>query len=541
MKRIGLVLFLWVFFYGITFAGGGKESELSGNPLSDVRVRQAIAYAIDMEAITKGMMRDKAVIADSLMPNNAWKAKGLNPYTYNPEKARSLLKEVGWDSDYVLDVAYYYSDQLTVDLMVAIQSYLDDVGIKMKFRKLEGDLAPQLWAKPDDPVKGPSNVDWDLAYAAVAALSFHEFYNRFEGGASSNSQTPTDLILDKLIIATKSTSDLDKQKEAFIALQKYENDNLFAIPLYYQQLFVFESDRIDRKNIPYGNEQFSYDWRIIDWDIKPNEAGERILYSNNGPVEFFQNPFVNPGSDITLKLLFDRLIVVDENLNPKKGQLASSYSVSNDGLTIDFKMRDKITWHDGVPISPEDVKFTIEYMSKVPTLNGVAANTCKCIEGYQEYIDGNADSIEGIKINGNVVTIKFSKIDPNALLTFSQWPPLPKHLLKDSDPVNAQVSPYWQAPVGSGPYKIDEVNMNDFATFIPYKGYWDEGSGNIEKIMLTPGKKNVVVNAESGRIDYAYDKGVDNAFAIEKLSSMSVHPVDIRYTRFFYVNKFPKK
>jgi peptide/nickel transport system substrate-binding protein len=213
--------------------------------------------------------------------------------------------------------------------------------------------------------------------------------------------------------------------------------------------------------------------------------------------------------------------------------------MSDDGLTIEFVLRDGITWHDGVAITPEDVKFTIEYMSKVPTLNGVAANTCKSIEGFQEYIDGQTDGISGIEINGNVITIHFSTLDPNALLTFSQWPPLPKHLLSYSDPLTPQLDSYWQAPVGSGPYKIKEVNMNDFATFVPYEGYWDKGSGNIEKIFLSPGEDNLVINAEAGRIDYAFNKSVDAAFAVEKMAHMNSIPVNIRYTRFLYVNKFP--
>jgi len=109
-----------------------------------------------------------------------------------PKRPGSLLKEANWDPNTVLDVVYYYGDQETVDLMAAIQVYLDQVGIKMTARKLEGDLAAQLWMPPADPVNGPSAVDWDLAYGAIAALSMHEYYNRFMGGAASNSHTPTD-------------------------------------------------------------------------------------------------------------------------------------------------------------------------------------------------------------------------------------------------------------------------------------------------------------------------------------------------------------
>ena len=71
---------------------------------------------------------------NSLSPNEATKATGLNDYDYNPEKAKELLAEANWDADYELDVVYYYTDQQTVDFMAAIQSYLKDVGIKMNLQ-----------------------------------------------------------------------------------------------------------------------------------------------------------------------------------------------------------------------------------------------------------------------------------------------------------------------------------------------------------------------------------------------------------------------
>ncbi|HBT16906.1 MAG TPA: hypothetical protein DEB05_08135 [Firmicutes bacterium] len=294
----------------------------------------------------------------------------------------------------------------------------------------------------------------------------------------------------------------------------------------------------------YGNEQFAYDWRIIDWDIKPDANGKRTLYSNGGPIEFFETVFVNPGYYMPQKFLFDRLIVADENLTPKKGQLASKYSVSADGLSIEFVLRDGITWHDGVPITTEDVKFTVEYSAKVPQLNAVAANTYSCLQGYQAYIQGKAAEISGIVIDGNKITFNFEKLDPNALLTFSQWPPLPKHLLNNTDPLQAQRASYWQAPIGSGPFKLEKVSMNNYATFIRYKGYWDQGVGNIERIQLYPSSEsdpNLVINTEAGLVDYAFSKTVSDVTAIEKMVHMNVHPVDIRYTRLFYVNKFPRK
>ena len=126
----------------------------NSNPLSDLRVRQAIAYAIDMDTIAATLLEGMAIAADSRIPNGPFKAPGLNQYKYNPDKSRQLLKEANWDSSQVLDLVYYYGDQLTADLMTAVQAYLADVGIQMTFRKLEGDVGAQLNSVPKDAKMG---------------------------------------------------------------------------------------------------------------------------------------------------------------------------------------------------------------------------------------------------------------------------------------------------------------------------------------------------------------------------------------------------
>ena len=237
------------------------------SPLADVKVRQAIRYAIDMETIGKNLFDDTIIPANSLTPNGADKVEGLNNYDFNPEKAKELLKEANWDANYTIDVVYYYTDQLTVDFMTAIQSYLSDVGIKMNFRLVEGDLATILWKAPEDQVNGPSAVDWDMAYAANAALSMHEYYDRYRTGSPSNSHTPSDDTLNSLIDATNASMDPEVQKQAYFELQKYENETLFTMPLYYQPVFLIESNRLETGIEKHVNPQFNFDWNIQNWKI----------------------------------------------------------------------------------------------------------------------------------------------------------------------------------------------------------------------------------------------------------------------------------
>ena len=520
-------------------AAQSGDAQSLGTPLADVRVRQALAYAIDLDAIVESLFDGKAEKAISFTSPGDWLNTDIPVYEYNPEKAKELLAEANWPSDYTLDVVYYYDDQQTVDLMTIIGQYWQDVGVKSQFRKLEGDLASQLWVPPADMENGPSAVKWDLAYAAVAALVESEFYNRFASTASNNSSVPKQDGLDELIAKSNSTMDTEEQKAAFKEIQQYVAENALALPLYHQVCFIYTSADLDTAGSEFGNDQFSYEKNILDWNIARDD---KTLYTNGGPQEFFWYPMVNPGYMINTELVFDKLINADSSLNPTDGMLAETYTVSEDGKSIEFVLRDGLTWHDGEPLTAEDVKFTIELMLKAPGTNAVASEVMQAITGAAAYADGSAEDLEGVVIDGNTVTVNFDTVSANALQVFSQWPILPKHCLENADPAALQQDQFWQKPIGSGPFMVDEVVLNNYATLKRWDGYYKQGSGNIETIhMFASGENdaNLVKNASAGQIDYAWSKSTDDAKAIEALDNMTVHTANIRYTRCFYINQFP--
>jgi len=546
MKKLISILLVLFISIGL-FAGGQTEEKINmvsstwekgGTPLSDVRIRQALRLAIDMDTILETLFEGKAEKAVSLIGPGPYLADDLATYDYNPEKAKALLAEAGWPSDYTLDVVYYYSDQQTVDFMAIVQQYWKAVGVKSSFRKLEGDLGSQLWTPPADRVNGPSEIKWDLAYAGIAALSNNEFFDRFESTSTNNSTLPLTGGVDELLQATRATTDVKKQQEAFKEVERAFAENVYNIPLYHQLSFIYTSDKIDMKGAELGNDQFSFDKNILNWTTT---RADKTLYTNGGPMEFYQAPHINPGYFLYQELIFDRLVDADGSLTPTEGLLAKDYTVSPDGMEMEFVLRDGVKWHDGVAFTAEDVKFSIEYLIKVTGINAVARSTYLAIDGAQDYLDGNAEEIKGIKIDGNTVTITFEKLDPNALLTFSQWPVLPKHLLKDSNPIKCQQDSFWQNPVGTGPYKVYKTVLNNYGILERNDDYFKIGNGNIEKIYMTANNENdanLVKNAEAGNIDYAFSKNVNDNKGIEKIAGMTIHPISIRYTRLFYVNQY---
>ena len=138
--------------------------------------------------------------------------------------------------------------------------------------------------------------------------------------------------------------------------------------------------------------------------------------------------------------------------------------------------------------------------------------------------------------------MNFDTVSANALAVFSQWPILPKHCLENASPETLQQDQFWQKPIGSGPFKVDEVVLNNYATLKRWDGYYKTGTGNIETIyMFASGENdsNLVKNAGAGKIDYAWSKSTDDAKAIESMDGMTVSTANIRYTRCFYINQFP--
>lgn len=271
--------------------------------------------------------------------------------------------------------------------------------------------------------------------------------------------------------------------------------------------------------------------------------GTKTLYTNTGPLEFYTHPWFNPGQYVTQKVLWDTLIEGDANMNPVGPKLAKEYSFNEAGDVLTFVMRDDITWHDGEPITADDVKWSIEYSIKTGVVNTVFQGTFRAIEGGEAYFNGEADEISGIKVDGNTLEITFASVAPDALLTFCQFPPLPKHLLEDDDPALFQQNEYFQSPIGSGPFKVKETKIGSYCVLTPYEGYYN-GVADFDiycSASSAEADENLTVNAMAGEVDYAYTKTYTDVQALRDVEGLTVHTVDVKYTRLFWVNKFPKK
>jgi peptide/nickel transport system substrate-binding protein len=129
----------------------------------DLRVRQAVMHAIDRDAIISSIFggaakrADCGYVAEQLVPD------GLDAYAYDPEKAKALLAEAGWDEingDAPISWITYYNSPQVANLMAAIQSMLAQVGINVVPRALDVPTYNSI-------VRSENYADFPMTYAGL--------------------------------------------------------------------------------------------------------------------------------------------------------------------------------------------------------------------------------------------------------------------------------------------------------------------------------------------------------------------------------------
>jgi len=102
-------------------------------PFNDVRVRKALNYAIDRKALTKSVLLGYAVPAiTDIPPSMAGSLAEIEPaYPYNPEKAKQLLKEAGYEKGFSFE-AIVKAKSPDLDTGLVLQGYFKEIGVELK-------------------------------------------------------------------------------------------------------------------------------------------------------------------------------------------------------------------------------------------------------------------------------------------------------------------------------------------------------------------------------------------------------------------------
>jgi ABC-type transport system substrate-binding protein len=125
---------------GLAISGMGLPFDVA--PFNDKRVRQALNFAVDRDAIDNSLFKGLAVPMTSPLPEAQWSFDpSLKGYAYDPGKAKSLLAEAGLPDGFKVELLTYNSargyNPAGPELAVALQGYLKKVGIDVSIKQME--------------------------------------------------------------------------------------------------------------------------------------------------------------------------------------------------------------------------------------------------------------------------------------------------------------------------------------------------------------------------------------------------------------------
>lgn len=197
------------------------------------------------------------------------------------------------------------------------------------------------------------------------------------------------------------------------------------------------------------------------------------------------NP-VTDKSELT-DVIFSGLMTHDAKGNPIK-DMADSYSYNPDTITYTFKLKDGIKFHDGKPCTAEDVKFTLDTITKTKDLSSE--------------IKDNFTAIESVNvIDPLTVEIKLSEVNA-AMLDYLCVGILPKHLLEGKD---VMTDSFNQHPIGTGRYKFGSWDKGQSITVTKNTDFYGKVP-NIKNIVfkIVPDENARALQTKSGELDIAW-------------------------------------
>jgi microcin C transport system substrate-binding protein len=204
-----------------------------------------------------------------------------------------------------------------------------------------------------------------------------------------------------------------------------------------------------------GEPKYGPDFQHLDY-VDPNAPkGGTLRLSSIGTYDSL-NPFIikgvsAPGIGLTMETLMSS---PRDDISAEYGLIAESITEADDLTWVEFTLRPEARWHDGKPITVEDVIFSFEILKS------------KGAPFYRFYYA----NVETVKETGTRMVRFYFSGQPNRELPqiMGQLPVLPKHYWESRDFEATTLDP----PLGSGPYRVEEFEAGRFITYERDPDYW---------------------------------------------------------------------
>ena len=196
--------------------------------------------------------------------------------------------------------------------------------------------------------------------------------------------------------------------------------------------------------------------------------------------------------------IFSGLVSINTDLELVP-DIAQEWQVDDTGTVYTFTLRDNVTFHNGKKVTAEDFKWSIERAASPALASHLADTYLNDIVGAEEYIEGDADSIEGIQVIDErtlQITVDAPKAYFLAKLSY------PTAFVLDRETVESGGRNWWvENAVGTGPFKLDEYRIGERIVLKRFDEYYRAPRPDVDAINMNLAGGQAMAMYENDEID----------------------------------------
>lgn len=266
-------------------------------------------------------------------------------------------------------------------------------------------------------------------------------------------------------------------------------------------------------------------WSYIQ--MEPAGDVKDIVLNSSDNVTAINPLYISGGTDSWItELVWDRLMRIGPDGLPQPWA-AESYEWIDD-TTITVTLRDDMMWHDGKPVTPEDVKFSFEAAG-----SGEAPM-------YSPFVNGIAD----ISIDGMNITFNLSQPSaPFLTASLSKINIIPKHIwepvIEEQKTLETNAESFQEeVPIGSGPYRFSSWTLNEEVVLAANGDHWAAPKAERWILRIVPNVEAALGMLRSGEINFLSDFPGDPTVVVSaaeedpNLTAVSTVDIGFRYVAF---------
>lgn len=232
-----------------------SEDRAENELMQSLLIRQGLNHALDRETLLK-----EAYLNSGKLSSGGASSEGSPEfvYEYNPEKAKALFQEAGYDFSRPFTIGYYHTDSNTMAFLEKVQGYLEDIGLTVRVVLAKGN--ENLYERRE----------YDMFLKALSAFNTEDWFNEYLSTNENMHNVMGTTDFDDLLLELQSTTDEDSYAEVLAQLNALDIATCYKVPLFTLNDTVYTNG--NRLHIPedmeFGNTRYRSDLRLDEWYIK---------------------------------------------------------------------------------------------------------------------------------------------------------------------------------------------------------------------------------------------------------------------------------